>query len=306
MKKLISITLALVAVIACFALVSCADDKKGNDGNSNTPVETDHEHELLKSGLNFDGEEIRIVVASNDLSRTSVAAIGVDVDAKNGETLVDSVYDRNATVEAALNVDIQLIDVFPHSGFTKSVETTLIAGDDEYDIFFAQQAGDINLCLEEYIINLHDMSEYGNPTCYIQEDQDWWAHEYMDYYTYKNELYWLSSNLSMTYTGGAMCSMVNLEIYNRLFQEQYGSIYDVVKNGKYKEYNKLSSSVYTYSREDENERLLVVCSFVGKTKNWRAPHRFDLSTAELLLCNYEMSNRATLAPYECRVYRWKK
>ena len=79
-----------------------------------------------------------------------------------------------------------------------------------------------------------------------------------------------------------------------------------VKNGNYKEYSKCSSSFYTYSREDENEKLLVVCSFVGKTKAWRAPRSFDLLNAELLLCNYPMSNRETLAPYECRVYRWKK
>ena len=79
-----------------------------------------------------------------------------------------------------------------------------------------------------------------------------------------------------------------------------------VKNGSYREYGKNSKSFYTYSREDENEKLLVVCSFVGKTKVWKAPRGFDLSTAELLLCNYQMSNRETLAPYECRVYRCKK
>ena len=79
-----------------------------------------------------------------------------------------------------------------------------------------------------------------------------------------------------------------------------------VKNGNYKEYGKGSASFYTYSRENENEKLLVVCSFVGKTKTWKAPRGFDLSTAELILCNYEMSNRETLSPYECRVYRWKK
>ncbi|MBR5119522.1 MAG: glucohydrolase, partial [Clostridia bacterium] len=79
-----------------------------------------------------------------------------------------------------------------------------------------------------------------------------------------------------------------------------------VKNGNYKEYGKNSKSFYTYSREDENEKLLVVCSFVGKTKAWKAPRGFNLLNAELLLCNYQMSNRETLAPYECRVYRWKK
>lgn len=55
----------------------------------------------------------------------------------------------------------------------------------------------------------------------------------MDYYTYKNELYWLSGNLSMTYTGGAICSMVNLNMYNKMFLQKYGSIYDVVRQGKW-------------------------------------------------------------------------
>ena len=184
MKKIISIILSLVFVLACLALVSCAKDDTV-EGGGDKPVETDHDHPLLSAGLDFEDEEIRIVVASNNLARDSIAAISVDVDEKNGETLVDSIYDRNATVERALGVDIQLIDVFPHSGFTNSVKDVLISGTDEYDIFFAQQAGDINLCRQEYIINLHNLAPYGNPTCYIQEDQDWWAHNYMDYYTYK-------------------------------------------------------------------------------------------------------------------------
>jgi oligo-1,6-glucosidase len=79
-----------------------------------------------------------------------------------------------------------------------------------------------------------------------------------------------------------------------------------VRYGDYKEYGKASPSLYTYSREDEKEKLLVVCSFTEKVKNWRAPVGFDLATAELLACNYDKPQRAMLQPYETRVYRWKK
>ncbi len=79
-----------------------------------------------------------------------------------------------------------------------------------------------------------------------------------------------------------------------------------VRHGNYKEYGKLSSSFYTYSREDDKERLLVVCSFTGKAKKWRVPAGFDLSTAELLLANYDDTSSTTLKPYETRVYHWKK
>ena len=79
-----------------------------------------------------------------------------------------------------------------------------------------------------------------------------------------------------------------------------------VKNGNYKEYGKGSSSFYTYSREDDKEKLLIVCSFTEKTKKWSVPAGFDLASAELLLSNYDKLDRTMLKPYETRVYRWKK
>ena len=79
-----------------------------------------------------------------------------------------------------------------------------------------------------------------------------------------------------------------------------------VRNGNYKEYGKLSGKLYTYSREDEHEKILVVCSYTEKTVNWNAPKGFDLSTAELLLANYDKLDGTTLKPYETRVYRWVK
>ena len=79
-----------------------------------------------------------------------------------------------------------------------------------------------------------------------------------------------------------------------------------VKHGDYKEHNKLSGKLYTYSREDENERLLVVCSFYDGDVKFRAPKGFDLSTAELILNNYEPVDAGVIKPYETRVYRWAK
>jgi oligo-1,6-glucosidase len=79
-----------------------------------------------------------------------------------------------------------------------------------------------------------------------------------------------------------------------------------VKDGAYKEYGKSSGSIYTYSRENDREKLLVVCSFTEKEKKWSAPSNFDMSTAKLLLTNYESADKMTLKPYETRVYRWTK
>ena len=79
----------------------------------------------------------------------------------------------------------------------------------------------------------------------------------------------------------------------------------VVKEGIYKEHNKCSSKVYTYTREDDKQKLLVVCSFTEKETNMYVPKDFDLYKASLILNNYD-NNTSVLKPYECRVYLLNK
>ena len=78
-----------------------------------------------------------------------------------------------------------------------------------------------------------------------------------------------------------------------------------VKYGNYTEYGKLSPYLYTYSREDDQEKILVVCSYTQKEVPFKAPKGFDLDAAELILHNYPKTEK-NMKPYEVRVYLWKK
>ena len=78
----------------------------------------------------------------------------------------------------------------------------------------------------------------------------------------------------------------------------------VVRDGVYREHFPLSGKVYTYSRQNDNEKLLVVCSFTDKPCKMRVPKGFDLNKADLILQNYE-NPTFDLKPYETRVYYWK-
>jgi len=78
-----------------------------------------------------------------------------------------------------------------------------------------------------------------------------------------------------------------------------------VRHGDYREYRKLSSQLYLYSRSTPEQRLLVVCSFSGREQSFHAPAGYDLSSARLLLNNYADSPAQTLRPYEARVYCWE-
>ena len=78
-----------------------------------------------------------------------------------------------------------------------------------------------------------------------------------------------------------------------------------VRDGDYKEYRKNSNKLYIYSRQNQRQKILVVCSFSEKKTAFRAPRDFYLPGAELALCNYPNPKENTLQPYECRVYLWK-
>ena len=61
-----------------------------------------------------------------------------------------------------------------------------------------------------------------------------------------------------------------------------------------------------YVREDEKQKILVVCSFGEKNVTFTAPKDFDLGAAELILTNYETNEGMILKPYETRVYLLNK
>lgn len=78
-----------------------------------------------------------------------------------------------------------------------------------------------------------------------------------------------------------------------------------VRHGDYTEHFKGSSKLYTYTREDKKQKILVVCSFTEDAARLKAPGDFDLSKATLMLSNYD-NKSDSLKPYEVRVYLLNK
>ncbi|MBR2423160.1 MAG: hypothetical protein IKB09_12560 [Oscillospiraceae bacterium] len=79
-----------------------------------------------------------------------------------------------------------------------------------------------------------------------------------------------------------------------------------IRYGDCQEYNKFSSSLYTYSREDDKQKILVVCYYSEKEVPFKAPKDFDMTAGQLILQNYTTVNAARLKHYEVRVHLWEK
>ena len=79
---------------------------------------------------------------------------------------------------------------------------------------------------------------------------------------------------------------------------------DSVRNGKYLEHFHENEKVYTYSREGEEQKILVICSFSDEREAICVPQGFCMEEAQLILGNYSGESEK-LRPWETRVYVWE-
>ena len=79
----------------------------------------------------------------------------------------------------------------------------------------------------------------------------------------------------------------------------------VVRHGDYREHFRGSGKLYCYSRSMPGQKILVICSFVGKETGFRVPAGFDISKARLVLQTVKAPG-SRLTPYEARIYLWKE
>lgn len=285
MKKIISFILVVTMILATAMLVSCAKEEKEKE--TDAPVENEYLEEL-----DFEGTSVRFALGvASPGNPPSDGYMGFDVDEKNGDAVVDSLYDRNAFIEELLNVKIEVVITSGQTNFTETVTPSLIAGDDDYDVLVGQQANDIDMCLQGYLYNINAIAPEEN---YVDVSGDWWATDYINNYQYKNGLFWLAGPLSLKYAGGASCIFVNSRLYDTHFKATYGDIYDYVREGKWTIDDMAAMSSAVYSDRDSSEtitdgdvfgtrfqsswsrmELLIGCGIEGCTK--AADGTFDFS-----------------------------
>ena len=87
--------------------------------------------------------------------------------------------------------------------------------------------------------------------------------------------------------------------------------YDVLVDGRYELLLSKDPDIFAYTRENEDQKLLVICNFFERTPELTLQE--ELQGMELLLCNYDCNRdscesleKITLRPYEARMYLKKK
>jgi len=240
-KKLIAILLFFT--LNCSLFVSCSQNSAKDDGTdlqqTSQTIETAADTETdpyavsdnLPADLDFGGAVIRVLGRQvDDVFYTSNWEF---TDEQNGDVFNDALFLREQSVEERLNITIDKnLSLTSYQVEEKSVK----AGDDEFDIVFANAYDVAPLALQGIVL---DLSDFPN----IDYDMPWWPDTIMKDVTINGITYFVTGDISPSVLG-----FMNCIFYNKNIAADYNftGLYDLVFSGQwtFDKYAAMAKQVY--------------------------------------------------------------
>jgi len=221
--------LKLLALLMCcamlFAVVACSDS--GDNGKSETNAGGDETTaEAVETEINlyadlpkddYDGYNFNILT-----TESNYAIIDMNAEILDGDIINDAIYNRNRTVEAALNITITH-DIKTYNDSTKAVIANVAAGDNVHDVIFTESNNSTALARDNLFLDLVTVPGFNF-------DKPWWDSGSVDNFMINNKLFFAYGNLHLQYYEALYTIMFNKTLINNYNMD---NPYDLVNDGKW-------------------------------------------------------------------------
>lgn len=222
-KAIISLLLTCSFILFAAACSERADEKEVSDSPdvtadvSQTEEETEKPYDdNLPDGLYFDDMTVRLITSD----RSSFETVEEPID------VVDTaVYNRNTKLQERLGFKFDMIiDDVNFSNVPQTFERSVKAASDDYDIFAGYSYSSVALATSGYVLNLADAP-------YIDLSAPYWGDKFISAMSYRDYIYWLTGDISLTYTNGIYATYVNYAKWNDVFTGE--DLYEIARDGKW-------------------------------------------------------------------------
>ena len=207
--------LSSLLLTACGSAGSSLDS---SDSTSDTTAETTVvTAEPDFPDVDFGGEEIRFLTTENP-GFPVYTSIEIYAEEMDGSLLNDAVYSRNMKVEDRFNVEITENRV---EGSASTARSSILAGDDEYDVVMPYMNDSISNALQGLYYNLYDVDN-------LHLENPWWDQRANNDLTVEGNLYFSTGDISIL---DNECTVVMF--FNKQLIEDFSldNPYEMVANG---------------------------------------------------------------------------
>ena len=212
---------------------SPATSGTGSDGEtSGTPTsiyqDADGKYTLDNLGMpafDFQEEEFVVCVYNNNVQTTYFSE---EIDCSQYETsdsvLKDAVTARNDLIEEKYGVKVVALAVDSVPAAMRDASTT---GLTPFDAAMPFMGDAVSLARDGMMYNLKEFSDY------IHFDAPWWDHSACETLSVDNKLFFTTGDISIMQKIVSGAILFNKNLYGQYLEEQYGSLYDKVKQNKW-------------------------------------------------------------------------
>lgn len=194
--------------------------------------------EQIKSITSIEDDKVQFFYVEGGQGSYTADSLWVDIEDVNNLDAVDMMLlERNYRIYEDLGITIEAF-TDPNlgiSGLQSFAKIYFDIQDPGLDVYCGYQYFDIKVALTGNLYNLNTIvTEDGKQI--IDVTKPYWATNFINSITYNDQMYWVTGDLALRYTGGLYCTFVNTELYDQYVREQYEgkSIYDIVNEKNWK------------------------------------------------------------------------
>lgn len=159
--SLILIGILAAGTFACGGEKPSGDDTTAPSGGETSSTDTDPAY--VYPEVDLKGDTFTIL----NTAQTYGFYSNLDFEEATGDTLNDAIYDRNRNLEERFKFKLEINEEYTLDKAAKALETSVLAGDDTYDVAFIRDYYLNTALTEGYLADIDGIPE-------IQLDKPWW------------------------------------------------------------------------------------------------------------------------------------
>jgi hypothetical protein len=235
-KPISRILCLLLSALLSFSALACANGSTDEADTSAVPsgdiaAETPEETEKLyldnlPETMDWDGYEVRFLTAEETHS------VQLDDDNATGNnpldaTIYDAYWRRNEALLSRMNASLKLCEKTGYGSFSAAATQSVTAGSDDYDVFCGHTRFNVALAASGAVMKMNENGFMDT----IDISAPYWSQLYIENINYKDNIYWITGDLTHTFISIIYAMFVNGTVWNDYFPGE--NVYDLVFEGNW-------------------------------------------------------------------------
>ena len=225
-RALTALLLSALILNSCGGSATSADTTAAEGAADTTASAVETGETLELPATDWGGRQFR-VLGYQHASRTQFNNFEIDSDGENGDVVNDAIFRRNTKIEDTYNVEIvQVLDSSEtnwENATMNTIRTTVLAGDDLYDLAFASTSKIGTLAREGLFYDLNSVD-------HVSLNKSWWNQEVNEMLEVGGRLFFTNSDFSLRDKSRSYIMLFNKELVS---QYDLGDPFQLVRDGKW-------------------------------------------------------------------------